>query len=197
MKRYTQIGDKLILRINIAIHYQLRQFFFLIINARIIRVKQPISIKCHLKDINPENMKKKNHIIPLLNKLIFALIALLGFSCDPKNSRDEYGSPEADFKVNGTIVDEVTLNKLSDIQVIMEGDTILSDENGNYEVGVRDFPTDRAYLVSFKDVDGELNNSYSQLDTIVEFENPEFENGDGWYSGETSKQVDIKLTPDK
>ena len=138
----------------------------------------------------------KNYIILLVNKLILALIAFLGFSCDDViNIRDEYGSPCADFKVNGTVVDELTLNKLSNIQVVMDWDTVYSDENGNYEVITSSNPSSQALLVTFKDVDGELNGSYFNLDTLVEFEDPEFINGDDkWYYGEVSKEINVKLS---
>ena len=142
-------------------------------------------------------MLMKKHFIPTINKLILAFIAFLGFSCDDITIQDEYGSPCADFKVNGTVVDELTLNKLSNIQVVMSRDTVYSDENGNYEVMTRTSPSSPALLVSFKDVDGELNGSYLNLDTLVEFEDPEFENGSGWYSGEVSKEINVKLSSEK
>ena len=155
-------------------------------------------MKCHLPNINPENMRMKNYIIPTINKLILAFLALLGFSCNLDDPKDEYGAPCADFKVNGTVVDELTLNKLSNIQVIMDWDTVYSDENGNYEVKTRSYPSSQSFLVTFKDVDGELNGSYLHLDTVVEFADPEFEHGDGrWYNGEVSKEVNVKLSSEK
>ena len=137
----------------------------------------------------------RNSFFTTVNKLFLALITFLGFSCDPDGPWSvEYGAPHADFIVNGSIVDESTLNTLSNIQVAMEGDTVYGDENGNYEVKVTNFSSNNSFLVVFKDIDGDTNGSYSQLDSLVEFEDPDFINGDGsWYHGETSKEINIKL----
>jgi len=147
----------------------------------------------------------KNYL-SILNKLILMLLAFLGFSCDPNEPGVEYGMPCADFKVNGNIVDEISLEKISNIQVVLQnalsstihGDTAYSDENGNYEVSLNDFPGSNAFIVNFKDVDGTRNGSYLATDTIIDFSDIEFTDGDGsWYSGEKSKELNIKLSPDE
>ncbi len=52
------------------------------------------------------------------------------------------------------------------------------------------------FNIQYRDEDGAANGEYNDLDTIIEFKNPQFVNGDGsWYAGETSKEFDIKLTP--
>ena len=143
-------------------------------------------------------MRMKNYFIPTINKIILAFLALLGFSCslDP-NPRCEYGMPSADFKALGSIIDESTLDKLSNIQVAMQGDTIYSDENGNYEIRTDNFSESQTFLISFTDVDGSLNGVYLPKDTLVDFSDVDFTNGDGsWYSGEKVKEINIKLTSD-
>lgn len=76
----------------------------------------------------------------------------------------------------------------------MEYDTAYTDDLGNYSVQVQDFPQKQDFLMVFKDIDGEQNGSYLALDTIIKFTDPEFTNPEGsWYSGETSKELNISL----
>jgi putative lipoprotein (rSAM/lipoprotein system) len=76
----------------------------------------------------------------------------------------------------------------------MGTDTAFTDEQGSYQVRAIDFPKDQAFLVDFKDIDGETNGEYEPLDTIVEFIDPEFTGGSGaWDQGETEKEVNVKL----
>ena len=81
----------------------------------------------------------------------------------------------------------------------MKYDTVFTDNDGKYEVTDKfAFPTDQTYTIQFQDIDNELNGSFVDRDTLVEFKNPEFSHGNGhWYEGETTKEFDIKLTPKK
>ena len=132
------------------------------------------------------------------NAIIVGLLAILGFvsSCD---SKDEYGTPSAKFIVNGKVTSSETEQAIENIRVVMQGDTTYTNSDGVYQVVDKwGFPTYQTYNIQFLDVDGEINNEFSDLDTIVEFKDPEFSGGDGdWYSGETSKDFDVKLTPKK
>ena len=144
-------------------------------------------------------MRQRSFLFKIVNRIILSLIAVLGFSCSSDDPIVEYGSPSADFNISGNIIDETTLEKLSNIQIISNnassstfGDTIYS-ENGHYEIVKRDYPSSQVFVVTFKDT----SNLHQTLDTLVDFTDPVFENGDGsWYYGETSKEVDIKLTPE-
>lgn len=142
------------------------------------------------------------HLLTLINKLILVLLTLLGFSC-VEDQPDEYGMPHADFKVNGTVVDEVTLENIRNIQVVMQdpemidihADTGYTDMNGFYEVKLNDWPDTKTFIVKYLDVDGNVGGEYLPTDTTVIFENPEFVNASGnWYEGETIKTINIKLT---
>ncbi len=134
-----------------------------------------------------------------VNALISGCLTLLGFSCDLVNPRVEYGTPNAEFIVNGTITSAETEEAVQNIRVIMNNDTAYSDDNGSYEVTDKGaFPTDQTYTIQFQDIDNELNGSFDDKDSIVEFKNPEFSHGDGhWYEGTATKEFDIKLTPKK
>jgi putative lipoprotein (rSAM/lipoprotein system) len=134
-----------------------------------------------------------------VNALISFCLTLLGFSCDLVNPRVEYGTPNAKFIVNGTVTSVETEEKVRNIQVIMKNDTSFTDNEGKYEVVDEGaFPTNQTYTIQFRDIDNELNGSFIDRDTLVEFKNPEFSHGNGhWYEGETTKEFNIKLTPKK
>lgn len=130
------------------------------------------------------------------NVLIAGLLAIIGFasSCD---SKDEYGTPSAKFIVNGKVTSSETEQPIENIRVIMQNDTSYTNTEGIYQVTDKyGFPADQTYSIKFQDVDGEINDEFNNLDTIVKFTDPKFSGGDGdWYSGETSKEFDVKLTP--
>ncbi|MDD4500573.1 MAG: radical SAM-associated putative lipoprotein [Bacteroidales bacterium] len=140
----------------------------------------------------------KIKILKTFNILIAGLLAILGFAtaCVPAA---EYGTPSAKFIVNGNVKSSETDQPIKNIRVSMQGDTTYTDANGAYQViDEWGFPTDQTYNIEFQDIDGNANGVFSDLDTIVEFKNPEFSDGDGsWYRGETSKEFDVKLTPKK
>ena len=134
------------------------------------------------------------------NRFIAFLLWLLGIgSAATLNSCDinagggfEYGTPHADFKING-IVSNQENTKIPGIKVKVEYDSTYTDSNGEYNISIEAFPTDQNFSVQFSDVDGDENGNYQTLDTTVVFINPEFENGDGWYEGETSEEFDVQL----
>jgi putative lipoprotein (rSAM/lipoprotein system) len=146
-------------------------------------------------------MKMKRTILEKYNKLLSFLLSVLGFgaacslgACEYGLPVVEYGTPHATFKVKGTVRSEQTSNNLPNIRVVMGEDTAFTDVSGNYQVKNIDFPNDQAFLVEFKDIDGETNGEYQPLDTIVEFIDPEFSGGsDGWDQGETEKELNVKL----
>ena len=132
------------------------------------------------------------------NAFIAGILSLIGFtSCG--DSPVEYGTPHAKFIVNGKVTSSETHAPIKNIQVTMQGDTTLTDENGNFTVlDDSGFPTNQTYAIRFQDVDNELNGSYEDRDTIVEFVDPEFSGGDShWDSGETSQKFDVDLSPKK
>ncbi len=132
------------------------------------------------------------------NAIICVILAILGFasSCD---SPKEYGTPSADFIINGKVTDSETNQPIENIRVIANYDSVYTNGNGSYRIVKRGYFTqDETFAITFQDVDGELNGSYQDLDTIVEFKNPVFTGGDDkWDEGETSKQFNVKLTPKK
>lgn len=137
----------------------------------------------------------KKIVINKYNVIIAFLISILGIttSCEKEKIKIEYGTPSATFKVLGKVTSEANV-PIEGIRVIMFPDSTLTDANGDYSVSIREFPIDQSFDVKFKDVDGATNGAYIQKDSTVNFVDNQYQNGDGpWYSGEVSKEVDIKL----
>ncbi len=132
------------------------------------------------------------------NTVIAKILTILGFGavitgCEPKYGTlvAEYGVPSAKFIVNGKVSSQ---HPIENIRVVMHGwdnDTAFTDEYGNYEVAIDDNASNDNFLVQFHDTE----NRYKDLDTTVEFKDPKFTGGDGWYEGETCKTVNVELTP--
>jgi putative lipoprotein (rSAM/lipoprotein system) len=140
----------------------------------------------------------KTKFIKTQNVVIAKILAILGFGavitgCEPKYGTlvAEYGVPSAKFIVNGKVSLQ---HPIENIRVVMHGsynDTAFTDEHGNYEVAIDNNAWNSNFLVQFHDTE----NRYKDLDTIVEFKDPKFTGGDGWYEGETRKTVNVELTP--
>ena len=128
------------------------------------------------------------------NAIIYAILSALGFSMSSCGS--EYGTPEATFVVQGKVTDSRTNQPIKDIQVEMVRNKVFTNADGKYEISINYFPDDQTFPIRFQDVDGDLNGSYMDLDTIVEFKDPKFTGGDKkWYEGKTTKEFNIQLNP--
>ncbi len=147
-----------------------------------------------MKRIKTFSLKKSNSLISFL-LTILGFGAVCSFNgCMYGDPVVEYGTPFATFKVSGKVVSEITSNAIPNIRVVLESDTTYTDNSGNYQILNTNSPGNQAYLVEFKDIDGETNGEYQPLDTIVEFIDPEFSGGTGsWDWGETEKEVNVKL----
>ncbi len=145
--------------------------------------------------------KVKVFLLRRSNSVIRYLLTILGFGavcsfngCMYGDPIVEYGTPTATFKVKGTVKSEVTSDAIPNIKVVMRDVTTYTDDQGNFTISTRDFPADQSFLVEFDDIDGAVNGNYQPLDTLVEFIDPQFLGGSGgWDSGETEKEVNVKL----
>lgn len=148
------------------------------------------------------------------NSLIALLISIMGFSssCDPISY--EYGSPHADFIINGKIESAANNEMIPDIIVEMRNVENTDDGQSNIRLVATGFsnswtgsyyltdnatsPEDKTYQIKFTDTDGALNGEYETLDTTVVFKDPKFTNGDGhWDRGVVGQELNIKLKPKK
>jgi putative lipoprotein (rSAM/lipoprotein system) len=134
--------------------------------------------------------------LKIYNVLICAILGALGFTMSSCFTANEYGVPSATFIVHGKVTNSQNNQPIKDIQVDMGWNKVFTNADGKYEISIGDFPDNQIFPVRFQDVDGDLNGSYMDLDTIVEFKNPKFTGSDKhWYSGETTKEFNIQLNP--
>ena len=135
------------------------------------------------------------------NVIIGAILGTLGFtvsSCgtDYGTPLTEYGTPHADFIIQGKVMDRQTNQPIKDILVGQDWKNVSTDADGKYEIVAKLFPESQVIPIQFRDIDGDLNGSYMDLDTIVEFKDPQFTGGDkNWYKGKTIKEFNIQLNP--
>jgi len=147
-------------------------------------------------------MRRK--VLKKYNKIIAVLLSIMGIGgtisftgCDSNTPGAEYGTPYATFKIYGTVTSQSKV-AVPNIKVKMQYDSVYTDENGEYLIQAVESPQDQNFSVRYEDVDGSDNGSYLLKDSIVEFKDPQFENGTGsWDSGETAKEVNIELEEDK
>jgi len=142
-------------------------------------------------------IKMTKRIVLRFNNFLFLLIGLLGFSTacmKVKDSPVAYGTPSADFIVNGVVKDQAN-QPISNIKVVMNRDSINTDASGKFTLKNKMFPTNQTFNVKLRDIDGTANGSFQDKDTTIVFNDNAFKNGDGsWYSGKVEKSVEIKLT---
>lgn len=156
----------------------------------------------------------KINIVNLYSKVLSFLLVLLGFaSCESIDPKDEYGSPYAKFKVIGVVVDKESEDKapIKNIRVIVGNsyhiderivverlDSVRTDNNGYFNISLQSFPTSQKFTILLTDVDGVENGAFEAKTDSVEFKNPIFKGGEGWYEGEATEDVGVvEMTPVK
>ena len=146
------------------------------------------------------------------DKIIVLLLSGFGMfsACDLFEPQLEYGMPHADFVLQGTVTDEATSQPIKNIRVVrplfpdlkpecectpIPGDTIYTDEKGQYAFTFGDFPGSK-YLLKFEDMDGEDNGGLFQTKEVEgKFtQADQVKKGDNhWYDGKFVKTQDVKL----
>lgn len=134
-------------------------------------------------------------IVIQLNHFLLFLIGLLGFSTAcVKEGPELYGTPSADFIVNGVVKNKAN-QPISNIKVVVSHDSINTDAEGKFTFKNRTTPTNQTFNARLRDIDGAANGSFQDKDTTIVFNDNTFKNGDGsWYNGKVEKSVEIKLT---
>jgi putative lipoprotein (rSAM/lipoprotein system) len=148
-------------------------------------------------------MKRIRKILLSKYSLLLSLIlGLMGIQtgCSPEYGSPvaEYGAPMAKYIVNGKITSDSTGDAINHIRVTnFQIDTVYSDINGNYNVEFEGSPMDTVtFQISFTDIDSSQNGNFQNLNTVVEFDDPQFTGGDGnWDYGETTKEFNVQLLP--
>ena len=166
-------------------------------------------------------MKIKKGFIKGFNLVLAGLISLLGFvGCEKNVSENatapEYGTPNADYTVKGTVVNKATGKPIKGIRVgyipvvqpepeygviatsfeLKSQVIVLTNDDGEFELTNNFIPEKNLTLpVYVDDIDGEENGFFQSEEFEVDFSEAE-QTGkpNSWYKGEFTLTVDFELT---
>ncbi len=144
----------------------------------------------------------KANFIKTKGILITFLLSLFGVvSCSDDPTPEMYGTPSADYKISGRVTTEdgaaikgieVTVNNVNG--VAPQELTTTTSEDGTYDINITKGSYTTDIEMSFKDIDGEENGSFSNQDKTIALEESDFKGADEWYHGVVeSNNVDAKL----
>ena len=157
---------------------------------------------------NIMSMLMRQKITYWIEYLTGCILSLLGFSaCNGEGWGSmpvEYGCPNADYKVIGTVTDK-SGNPLKGIQVESEEtikgsqeplkSTALTDAEGKFTIlSGNSFPMDRTLDVVFTDIDGPENGGDFETESVKGAVYKQTKDGDHhWYEGEFTADVSVAL----
>jgi putative lipoprotein (rSAM/lipoprotein system) len=134
------------------------------------------------------------------NALLSALLTMLGFESCSQYGPDEYGTPTVDYQVKGFVTDlhgtpiQGIKVRASNYYNGSEGQSVLTDENGRFELD--EFHSELRSELYVEDIDGEANGGEFLSDTIDVRDLPRKEVGKGdgnWYEGKFEVNAIIRL----
>jgi hypothetical protein len=142
---------------------------------------------------------------PIKLKLLKSTNLLLVFSITVLSvitSCEKDKPQEGNFVISGIVVSKADNNPVRDIIVEVRDtkliETSFTNYDGDYMVGIYDFPGDRTFNVRFSDTDGALNGEFESFDTTAVFKNPVFIKGDNEdWAGYCDLILNVKLKPKK
>ncbi|MDR0333371.1 MAG: radical SAM-associated putative lipoprotein [Dysgonamonadaceae bacterium] len=156
-------------------------------------------------------MKKFKLPLKSFNAILIVLLGVFGFSgCELiQTGRVEYGTPTADFKIKGAVVNVIDKEPIEGIQVkiikrhivddkeyiVFQSESVTTDAKGSFEIIKKGFPSLPTLEAYFSDTKNSLFE-----DKIIEFD---FKDADrtkpasGWFDGEFTKTINAELTPKK
>jgi putative lipoprotein (rSAM/lipoprotein system) len=161
-------------------------------------------------------MKINTAMIRVMNWALAGILALLGFTNCESKEECEYGVPNADYKIKGTVTDKANAKPIKGIMVTFNPNTKpvlmygvmptpyreyksdITDQNGQYEFtehfSIGEIP-DNQGIVYVVDTDGAENGLYNDTTLNVDLNKAkQTRKGDDWYEGEFSIDLNIKLT---
>jgi putative lipoprotein (rSAM/lipoprotein system) len=99
---------------------------------------------------------------------LFVLIGILGFSAAcTKEQRIEYGSPSADFIINGVIENQASIS-IPNIKVVARWDSTYTALDGKFSFKNSVSPIDQSFLVKLSDIDDATNGNFQNKDTTIQ-----------------------------
>ena len=140
------------------------------------------------------------------NWLLLSLASLLGIStgCSTGCGGEEYGCPEADYRVKGTVVDEqgapvegigvMKRYEAHENRVTQYSYADTTDAEGRFDVKQSSSPGYSYIPVEFHDTDSNQHGLYADTTVNVSFEGARFSGGDGnWFEGTATKEITVTL----
>ena len=166
-------------------------------------------------------MKKMSRkLIKGTNWALAGLLTTIGFSsCEKtKDMPAEYGTPHASYTVKGKVTDEAGKG-LDSIRVTIPSmelvtnttstfipdhpyakvpvnDTLYTQNDGSFECKFEQFPLDTLKL-NFKFEDISDNQRIESDSVTVAFPSSDLSGGEGWYAGEATQEITVKLKTKK
>lgn len=148
------------------------------------------------------------------NAVLTALLSMLGYGCSTSDevmemygTVVEYGTPNVDYIIRGTVTDEVGTPILG-IKTVLKDipdnypdyaysiDSAMTDAAGKYQIEKRIYVHQDGRKLIVEDIDGEANGGEFLSDTvdISKLEAKKIGEGDGrWNSGKYEINADFKL----
>jgi putative lipoprotein (rSAM/lipoprotein system) len=155
-----------------------------------------------------------------INKMNWGLagiIGLLGFAgCEKIGGKVEYGTPNAEFTVKGTVVDKTTGKPIEGIRVVVPRvdhhqrptsgfipdqrvissevhDTLYTKGNGIFEYKYNGIQTNDSTNIIFKFEDIAEIKRFKTDSAKVTFFQSDLKGGKSWYQGGATKEVTVEL----
>jgi len=148
-------------------------------------------------------MKKTNKkLLSITNQVLYGVLAILGFgSCNNGDGPLMYGCPYSIHKINGKVentsgtgIKGIRIRMIASSDQWIKSDTLLSDITGSFKYqNEATAYTTTTYKIICEDIDGSTNGLYKTDSLNVDFKDAEYTNGSGWFHGEATKDVVIKL----
>jgi len=158
-------------------------------------------------------MKINRAFIKGTNWALAGLISMLGFTGCEREGLMEYGTPNADYTVKGSVVSKADGKPIEGIRVgydrepgpyLMYGTaptpynpkaSVTTNAKGEFEITENTFPvSDQTISVYVDDIDGEKNGLFQSDVLQVDFSNAkQTKKSKSWYDGEFTVTVNVEL----
>ena len=126
-------------------------------------------------------------LLKKLNKIFIYFISWLGFTVGC-NQPEMYGTPQAEFKLSGTVKSHQTGKEIRGIKVSIGYDVDTTGISGKYSLDFITFP-DLRYQISFSDIDSTKDGHFLDKDISISFPENGFKGGDGEWNKGTNEQI--------
>ena len=137
------------------------------------------------------------------NVVLTALLAILGYGCSKDDYVCEYGTPNADYQLMGTVTDDAG-KPVDGILVSIEekyGDywenltSKKTEYGGSYHVYFNTWPESSSTKIIIQDIDGDANGGEFANDTIdIDYKSgKKVKEGGSWYAGAWQITQNIQL----